>query len=97
MPDTLSKMLALSKITIQSRSSTAAAASSAAINQNTRFCRVTCDQDCYVTWGPSPQTATTSSMLLRAGQVEYLAVKPGWVISVIRATADGTLSITECE
>lgn len=51
--------------------------------------------DCYIKIGQGAQTATSSHMFLPASTVEYFAIHPGDFIAAIRATADGTLYITE--
>ncbi len=51
--------------------------------------------NCYIKIGQGSQTATSAYMFLPASTVEYFAIAPGDFIGVIRATADGTLYITE--
>ena len=73
----------------------AAAASSAAVGAGTQVIRVCSDEDCFIDIGAAP-AATTASMLLPAMTPEYIQVTPGVdVISVIRRTTDGQLSIVE--
>ncbi len=54
--------------------------SSAAFNAKTRFIRITCDAACSINMAG---TATTSNARLAADVVEYFAVQPGAVLSVI--------------
>lgn len=72
----------------------AASLQSAAFGDLTRLVRLAATTDCFVVFGADP-TATTSSMFLPSGAVEYLAVEPGTKVAVIRQTADGALNVTE--
>lgn len=54
--------------------------SSAAFNSKTRFIRITCDAACSINLGG---TATTSNARIPADVIEYFAVQPGAVLSVI--------------
>jgi hypothetical protein len=73
-----------------------ASAASSAVSAAAKYVRLASTVDCYVLLGAAP-TATTSSTYLPAGVVEYVSVTGGSTkIAVIRASTDGTLSITEC-
>lgn len=73
---------------------TGSAAASNAFGANTRVVRITATTDCFVAISANP-TATTSSVYLPAGVVEYVRVNPSDKISAIRRAADGTLYVTE--
>lgn len=55
----------------------------------------TADQPAYVEIGDGTPTATTSSMLLGANQVDYFTVTPGQKAAVLQAGTAGKVSITE--
>lgn len=57
--------------------------SSSGLGSATRIMRVKAEGDCYIAFGPSPQTATNSSMLMQAGDTEYFGVSPGDIVSVL--------------
>ena len=65
----------------------ASSVQSAAFNAAARVVRVAADKTCSIKFGASP-TATTSTMRLEAGAVEYFAVTPasGMKIAVIENT-----------
>jgi len=67
---------------------------STAFRPQTRQVRLVSDADCYIAFGASA-TATTSSMLLPAGVVEYFEVHPGDLIAVIQKSTTGNLNIAE--
>lgn len=69
-------------LTIQNVTFTATAGTSAAFAADTKFIRVVTDFDARIVFGESP-TATSSDMLMAAGQAEYFGVKPGDKISAI--------------
>jgi hypothetical protein len=76
---------------------TVAAASAAITNATgtqTRYVRLATTTDCYYTTGTAP-TATTSDVLLPAGTVEVIALRPSQKIAFIRNTADGVATVTE--
>lgn len=50
--------------------------------------------DCYVAFGANP-TASSSSLLLPAGAVEYFGINPGDKIAVLQVSSGGYLSIIE--
>ena len=59
--------------------------------------RVVGDQDCHIAFGSAP-TATTGSMYLPRNTVEYFNVSDAVdKLAVIRATADGTLFMTDMD
>lgn len=66
-----------------------------AVGSSTAIVRVAVNQDTYVAVGSTP-TATTGSMLIPAGGVEFLAVSPGTSkIAVLQVSTSGVASITE--
>jgi hypothetical protein len=65
----------------------------AVFTDSARYIRVVSNADVRILVGKSP-TALATSMLLPAGQIEYIAVKPGWNIAAIGAA---TLNVVECE
>jgi hypothetical protein len=69
-------------------------AATAAVGVATRIVRLVATVDCHVAFGADP-TATTSSMLLPAGSVEYVAITPGHKVAARGASASGTLHVTE--
>lgn len=73
---------------------TTSSSQSSAFGAATRIVRLVATVDCHVAFGSNP-TATTSSPLLPAGSVEYVAVTPGHKVAVRGATASGTLHVTE--
>lgn len=80
------------KITVAGTS----AATSAATSGKYPVLRIATSTDCYITWGATSPTATTSDMLLTAGAVEYLSL-PGQVfVAAIQVSAGGVLTVTEC-
>jgi hypothetical protein len=70
---------------------------SAAFGNGTNIIKIFCTKDCWVQLGVNP-TATQAgpdSAIIRGGIIQYIGVKPGWKISVIRTTENGTMDITE--
>lgn len=67
---------------------------STAMAGTTQIVRLAPTADCFISVGQNP-TATTSSTLMLAGQIEYIAVTPGQRIAVIQSSGGGTLNITE--
>lgn len=66
----------------------------------TRHVRIVTNQDAYVAFVVSGGAATayargTTSFYMVANVPEYFVVSPGMTIAAIRATTDGTISITE--
>lgn len=57
---------------------------STAFAYNTRFVRVMADADCHIAYGSNP-TATTSSLKMASGTVEYFGVAPGDKIAAVTA------------
>lgn len=73
---------------------TGTAALSAAFAAGTRAIRICPDTDCRFAIGAAP-VATATSARLPADGVEWLGVRPGWKISIIREASDGTMNIVE--
>ena len=69
---------------------------SSAFSSNTTIVRLFSTQDCYVAFGTNP-TATSSSMFLPAGIVEYFGVTESSKLAVLQVTSSGILYITEGE
>jgi len=65
-----------------------------AFNKNTIVVRVYANQDCFLEFGLNP-TATSSSMPLPAGVVEYFKVQDAEKIAAIQISAAGSLYVTE--
>jgi len=81
--------------TVQNFTTSGSSQVSAAVGNTTSIVRVAVNQDTYVATGSEP-TATTGSMLITAGGVEYLAVTPGVTkIAVLQVSDAGRASVTE--
>ena len=70
------------------------AAVSNAFGAQTYQVRLASTVACYYTVEATP-VATTSDNYLPANWVEYITVTPGQKIAAIRASADGTMTVTE--
>ena len=70
-----------------------AAASTNAFGAGTNAVRIVANSACHYTFGSAP-TATTSDPFLPANWVEYVYVRPGEKISVVRAATDGLVTAT---
>ena len=68
------------------------ATSATAVAATTQVVRIKATVDCHIKFGAG---ATTSDLLLSAGETEYFAILGGTIISNIRASSDGALFITE--
>lgn len=55
--------------------------------------RIVATVNCHIEFGPAP-IATTSSMFMPAGVVEYFQRKPGHVIAVIQSATAGMVYIS---
>jgi hypothetical protein len=72
---------------------TGSSAQSSVLNQP--VVRLFATQDCRIAVGADP-TATSTSMYLPAGQIEYIAVRSGVdKIAAIQVSTGGSLNITE--
>ena len=69
-------------------------AASAAFSDQTQIVRVASTTDCFITFNGTP-TATSSSMYLPAGVVEYFRVTPGHKVAALQRFNSGTLYVTE--
>jgi|GEM_PF-1073883 len=85
---------ALKAGTVSTVSVSSSSAQSSAHAATTNVIRLVSTTDCHIAFAASP-TATTSSMYLPANQVEYFLVTGGEKVAAIRASADGTLYVTE--
>jgi len=66
-----------------------------AVGSTSAIVRIAVNQDTYIDIGSDPE-ATTSSMLITAGGVEYVAVVPSTSkIAVLQVSTSGVASITE--
>ena len=72
---------------------TAAAAASLPFSNLYQRIRICASTDCFYKVGVGV-TATVNDIKLNAGVVEYIEVKPGWVISAIQLAAGGNLHIS---
>lgn len=82
--------------TIQKIAYTAAAGTSAAFQATTKAIRIVCTSDAWVLISAGGTVATiANSMFVKSGVVELWAVPTGGKVSVIRDTADGSISIVE--
>lgn len=72
----------------------ASSVQSSAMGETTGLVRLTGSSDCYVSFGSNP-TATTSSLYLPAGAIEYFGINPGDKIAVLQASTAGYLNIVE--
>ena len=63
---------------------------------STQVIRIVNKVACRYIIGATPQTALATSALLTADTIEYVAVKPGQVISAIQDIAAGVLNVIEC-
>jgi len=71
---------------------------SAAFGTSTSVIRVAVQADTYIALGGSSVTATNSSMIIPAGQIEFIAVGTGTgftYIAFLQVTTSGYISITE--
>ena len=73
---------------------TASAGSSAVMATGVRVVRVAPIVACHIAIGTSA-VATTSSLYMPAGTVEYFSTTPGELVSVIVSSDDGDVSITQ--
>ena len=73
---------------------TSSAGSSAVMATGVRVARVAPIVACHIAIGTSA-VATTSSLYMPAGTVEYFSTKPGELVSVIASSDDGDVSITQ--
>lgn len=55
---------------------------------------LTCDQDCHIAFGAAP-VATTGDFFLPAATTIAFRIDPGTKVAAIRASADGTLWVSE--
>jgi hypothetical protein len=74
---------------------TGTAAQSTAVADTTRAVRLLATTDCFVRFGADPTATSTNGLRLTAGIPEVFGIIPGQRISAIRASADGTLNLTE--
>lgn len=72
------------------------AAITTAVGDQTRRVLVYSDQDCHIQFAETP-VATTADQFLPAAQQIMLAIRPGMKVAAIRATADGTIYVSELD
>lgn len=72
------------------------AVNSTDFNSKTRVVRLHATEDCFVVFGDSTATATSSNMFLPADQTEYFGIQSNETrIAAIQSSTGGTLYITE--
>lgn len=67
---------------------------SPAVAQQTSIIRLFCTKDCFIAIGQDP-VATTSSMFLPGGIIEYYGSNPGDKVAVLQVSISGILYMTE--
>ncbi len=72
----------------------ASSQSTSAFGNSTRIVRLVSTVDCHVRMGSG---AVATDSLFPANVVEYVAVRPGEIVSVIQDSSGGTLYVTEME
>lgn len=81
--------------TVQNITTSGSSQQSSAVGSGTTIIRIAVNTDTYVAIGANP-TASTGSMLMPAGDVEFLAVTAGVTkVAVLQVSAAGVASITE--
>lgn len=80
--------------TSQGLTTTGTTQQSSAVGSDASIIRVAVNQDTYIAVGSNP-TATTNSLMMPAGSVEFFAVNPSDKVAVLQVTAAGRVSITE--
>lgn len=78
----------------QKVNTSAVAAQSATFETGVSVIRLFATKDCYVKFGTNP-TATTSDMFIPSDIIQFVGVREGHKLSVIRDTEDGVLHIVE--
>lgn len=67
---------------------------SAAVGSKTTVVRIAATADAFFEIGANP-TATTSSMVIPGGTVDFLAIAPGHKVAVLQVALAGKVSVTE--
>lgn len=80
--------------TFQTISFTGTSGQSSAFQAGTTLIRVVSDVACFIAFGSNP-TASSSTLFLPAGIVEYFGVLPGTKVAAIQSTSAGNLYIAE--
>jgi len=81
--------------TIQNITTSGSSQASSAVGSNTSIVRIAVNADTYVAVGSNP-TATSSSMMMPSGAVEFIAVTAGTdKVAVLQVSAAGVASIVE--
>jgi len=70
------------------------AATTNAVDAQTRVVRLKATQDMHITFGRTP-TATTADPLLSAGETEYIDITPLDKVAAIQSSTAGILYVTE--
>lgn len=78
----------------QSITTSGSSQSFAPFSANVAIVRVATSQDIFLAIGTAP-VATTASMLLPGGAIEFFAVDPGQRIAVLQVTTSGIVTTTE--
>lgn len=76
-----------------------ASAQSAVMGTQTRVVRIKVTTDTWIAQGASPTAAATTGngWLMMAGDTEYVKCTPGEKFAFIRDSADGSVSLVECD
>lgn len=81
--------------TVQNLATSGSSSQSSAVGATTTIIRISVNADTYVAFGSSP-TATSGSMIMPAGAIEFFAVTPGVTkVAVLQVTTAGIASIVE--
>jgi anaerobic selenocysteine-containing dehydrogenase len=81
--------------TVQNITTSGMSQQSAAVGASTTIIRVAVNADTFIAIGSNP-TASSSTLFMPAGDVEFFAVNEGTdKVAVIQSTASGICSITE--
>jgi hypothetical protein len=81
--------------TVQNITTSGSSQQSSAVGSGTSIVRIAVNQDTYIAVGANP-TASSSTMLMPAGSVEFIAVTGGVTkVAVLQVSSSGVASITE--
>lgn len=80
--------------TNQNITSTGSSQQSNAFGDDVSLVRIYCETDTYLAMGSNP-TASTSSMIIPGGGVEYLCVNPAEKVAILQVSSAGKVTITQ--
>ena len=80
----------------QQLSVTDTAVNTSAFSDVTRLVRIAVLTDCYVRVGKGVTATASNGSLFPSGAIEYVNVNKGDRVSIIRHSADGDATVTEC-